>query len=92
MIATLAITMPSRLALGEPKENMICASAVAAVERSINLPCNRKDSHCLASAIFLLRLQFDYLVSLFFIVLDFAPKHPRESEHSVKQHSDYAVE
>jgi hypothetical protein len=45
-----------------------------------------------ASAIFLLWLQFDYLVSLFFIVLDFAPKHPRESEHSVKQHSDYAVE
>ena len=37
-------------------------------------------------------MRFKYLVSLFLTEFDFAPERPRESEHSVKQHSDHAVE
>ena len=92
MIATLASTMPSRLALGEPKENMICASAVAAGKVDQFALQIEQTVIAFASAIFLLWLQFDYLVSLFFIVFDFAPKHPRQCEHRIEQHGDDTIE
>ena len=92
MIATLAITMPSRLALGEPKENMICASAVAAGKVDQFALQIEQTVIAFASAIFLLWLQFDYLVSLFFIVFDFAPKHPSQCEHRIEQHGDDTIE
>jgi hypothetical protein len=41
---------------------------------------------------FLLQSQFNYLVGLFLTKFNFVPKNPHQSEHSIKQHSNHAVE